>query len=71
VKLHQFYSFSISHSQDGFDVSGRNVWIHDSSVWNQDDCFCVKDASENVLIENVVASGLGTFIDTILQLFII
>ena len=20
---------------DGFDVSGRNVWIHDCTVWNQ------------------------------------
>ena len=27
---------------DGFDVSGRNVWIHDCSVWNQDDCIAVK-----------------------------
>ena len=27
---------------DGFDVSGRNVWIHDCSVWAQDDCIAVK-----------------------------
>ena len=27
---------------DGFDVTGRNVWIHDCSVWNQDDCIAVK-----------------------------
>ena len=27
---------------DGFDVSGRNVWIHDCSVWDQDDCIAVK-----------------------------
>lgn len=27
---------------DGFDVTGRNVWIHDCEVWNQDDCVCVK-----------------------------
>ena len=20
---------------DGFDVTGRNVWIHDCSIWNQ------------------------------------
>ena len=20
---------------DGFDVSGRNVWIHDCTIWNQ------------------------------------
>lgn len=27
---------------DGFDVSGNDVYIHDCSVWNQDDCFDVK-----------------------------
>ena len=27
---------------DGFDVTGRNVWIHDCVVWNQDDCIAVK-----------------------------
>ena len=27
---------------DGFDVSGRNVWIHDCNVWDQDDCIAVK-----------------------------
>ena len=27
---------------DGFDVTGRNVWIHDCTVWNQDDCIAVK-----------------------------
>ena len=21
---------------DGFDVSGKNVWIHDCTVWNQE-----------------------------------
>ena len=21
---------------DGFDVTGRNVWIHDVSIWNQE-----------------------------------
>ena len=26
---------------DGFDVSGRDIYIHDSSVWNQDDCFTI------------------------------
>ena len=36
---------------DGYDVTGRNVWIHDSSVWNQDDCIAVKDGSENMLFE--------------------
>ena len=46
-------------SQDGWDVSGRNIWIHHSRVWSQDDCFTVKGSSSNVLIEDVEASGLG------------
>ena len=55
---------------DGFDVAGRNIHIHDSEVWNQDDCFTIQPldgsrpggnakCTENVLIENVNASGLG------------
>ena len=53
---------------DGFDVAGRDIHIHDSTVWNQDDCFTIQplDArghnakcTENVLIERVNASGLG------------
>jgi polygalacturonase len=27
---------------DGFDVSGRNVHIHDVRIWNDDDCIAVK-----------------------------
>ena len=27
---------------DGFDVDGRNVWIHDCTVWDQDDSIAVK-----------------------------
>ena len=50
---------------DGFDVTGRNIWIHDCTVWNQDDCFDVKDGTENVLIENIEASGLGLTIGSI------
>lgn len=54
---------------DGFDVSGRNVWIHDSSVWNQDDCLAVKAhdgvPSENMLFERIEASGLGLTIGSI------
>eukprot|EP01126_Amoeba_proteus_P053927 TRINITY_DN6600_c0_g1_i1.p1 TRINITY_DN6600_c0_g1~~TRINITY_DN6600_c0_g1_i1.p1 ORF type:complete len:234 (-),score=45.02 TRINITY_DN6600_c0_g1_i1:51-752(-) len=46
-------------------VRGRNVWIHDSSVWNQDDCFCVKDDSQNMLFERLTASGLGLTIGSI------
>lgn len=50
---------------DGFDFNGRNVWIHDCNVWNQDDSFCVKDNSENVLIERVNSSGVGLTIGSI------
>ena len=51
---------------DGFDVSGcDDVYIHDSSVFNQDDCFDVKDGTSNVVIERVNASGLGLTIGSI------
>jgi len=51
---------------DGFDVSGNNVWIHDSSVWNQDDCIAVKgDRSTNMLFERIEASGLGLVIGSV------
>ena len=53
---------------DGFDVSGRDIYIHDTSVWNQDDCFTIvpldsrginAKCTENILVEDVDASGLG------------
>ncbi|GAB5363910.1 hypothetical protein AAMO2058_000923900 [Amorphochlora amoebiformis] len=50
---------------DGFDVAGKNVWIHDCNVWNQDDCVCVKGNSENMLFERINASGLGLVIGSI------
>jgi pectate lyase len=50
---------------DGFDVTGKNVWIHDCTVWNQDDSFCVKDGSENMLFERINASGVGLTIGSI------
>ena len=50
---------------DGFDVTGNNIWIHDSTVWNQDDSFCVKDGTSNVVIENINASGIGLTIGSI------
>jgi len=50
---------------DGFDVSGRNVWIHDCKVWNQDDCIAVKGDSENMLFERIEASGIGVTIGSI------
>merc|ERR1711934_660023 len=51
---------------DGFDMSGCDgVHIHHSAVWNQDDCFDVKDGTRNVLIEHVNASGVGLTIGSI------
>jgi len=50
---------------DGFDVTGKNVWIHDVEVWNQDDCIAVKDHSENMLFERITASGVGLTIGSI------
>lgn len=54
---------------DGFDVAGRNIHIHDCTVWNQDDTFAIKAdknmVTENVLIERVHASGVGLTIGSI------
>lgn len=64
---HSLYNLG-AFNTDGFDVAGKNVHIHDVSVWNQDDCICVKrmdgkginsQCSENMLFENITASGLG------------
>lgn len=61
---HTLYDMT-AFNTDGFDVEGRNIWIHDCRVWNQDDSFCVKDNTENVLIERVEASGIGLVIGSI------
>lgn len=61
---HDLYDLT-AFNTDGFDVEGKNIWIHDSTVWNQDDSFCVKDNTENVLIERVQASGIGLVIGSI------
>ncbi|CAJ1364548.1 unnamed protein product [Effrenium voratum] len=59
---------------DGFDVSGRDIYIHHCNVWNQDDCFTVQPrdgrginakCTENVRIEHVNASGLGLTIGAV------
>lgn len=59
---------------DGFDVAGRNVWIHDCNIWNDDDCIAVKEqtsasyrssCSENMLFERINASGVGLTIGSI------
>ena len=50
---------------DGYDVTGRNIHIHDVNVYNNDDCICIKDDTQNVLVENVVTSGLGLVVGSI------
>jgi hypothetical protein len=50
---------------DGFDVTGRNVYIHDCYIWNQDDCISVKDGSQDMLFERITCSGLGLVIGSI------
>ena len=50
---------------DGFDVTGRDVWIHDSTIWCQDDTIAVKDDSQNMLFERIEASGVGITIGSI------
>jgi hypothetical protein len=50
---------------DGYDVTGNNVWIHDCSVWCQDDTIAVKDGSTNMLFERIEASGVGVTIGSI------
>jgi len=50
---------------DGFDVSGKAVWVHDVEVWNQDDAIAVKDGSSDMLFERVTASGVGLTVGSI------
>lgn len=50
---------------DGFDITGKNVWIHDCKIWCQDDCIAAKDGSENMLFERIEASGLGMTVGSI------
>lgn len=61
---HNIYEMT-AFNTDGFDVRGRNIWIHHCRVWNQDDTFCVKDNTQDVLIEHVTASGVGLTIGSI------
>ena len=55
---HDVYNLGALNT-DGWDVSGTNVWVHHSKVWNQDDCFTVKGTSSNMIFEDIEASGLG------------
>ena len=64
---HSLYNLG-AFNTDGFDVAGKNIWVHNVEVWNQDDCLCVKQmtkagyrakCSENMLFENSTVSGIG------------
>ena len=61
---HDLYELT-AFNTDGYDVTGRNVWIHDSSVWTQDDAVCVKDGSRDMVFERIEASGFGLTIGSI------
>ncbi len=53
---------------DGFDISGRNVHVHDCNCYAQDDCFTVKDCgsgSQDMVFENNNASGMAMVIGSI------
>ncbi|XP_056642681.1 polygalacturonase-like [Diorhabda sublineata] len=44
------------HNTDGFDLSGTNLVIKNSTVLNQDDCVVV-NVGANILVSNMVCSG--------------
>ena len=64
---------------DGIDPSGKDIWIHDCSIQNDDDSIAVKPLSnviigsdnthltccENILIENTMLTGFGASIGSV------
>jgi len=38
---------------DGFDITGTNINIYDSTIFNGDDAFAVQSGSHNVLIQGM------------------
>ena len=63
---------------DGIDPKGRDIWIHDIEILNDDDSIAVKPCdrdtyvrgeptfcSENILIENAVMTGFGASIGSV------
>jgi rhamnogalacturonan hydrolase len=44
---------------DGIDVWSKNIWIHDVSVTNKDECVTVKSPSTNILVENIYCNWSG------------
>ncbi|CAF3465893.1 unnamed protein product [Rotaria sp. Silwood1] len=73
IHWHDLYELT-AFNTDGFDVSGKNIWIHDCNIWNDDDCIAVKQqdsssihssCSENMLFERINASGVGLTIGSV------
>ncbi|EDQ85455.1 uncharacterized protein MONBRDRAFT_34221 [Monosiga brevicollis MX1] len=71
--FHDLYDMT-AFNTDGFDVAGKNIYIHDVDIWNDDDCIAVKEqtgashqstCSENMLFERINASGVGLTIGSI------
>ena len=62
---------------DGVDPNGKDIWIHDSSIVNDDDSIAVKPMSqsgsqglplnctENILVENMRLTGFGASIGSV------
>lgn len=59
---------------DGIDIKGRDVWVHDCYIHNDDDSVAVKpchqncklsDCTEDILIENMVMTGFGASIGSV------
>ena len=64
---HDLYDLT-AFNTDGFDVTGRDVYISDCNIWNQDDCIAVKDdpvESRDMLFERINCSGLGLVVGSI------
>ena len=63
-----------AHIHAGIDPSGKDIWIHDCNILNDDDSIAVKPKSgsdpfnpctENLLIENLVLTGFGASIGSV------
>ena len=50
---HSLYDLT-AFNTDGFDISGKNIYIHDVNIWNQDDCIAVKSQDKSVTGQNVL-----------------
>ena len=44
---------------DGINIWGSNIWVHDVSVTNRDECVCTKSPASNFLVERVWCNQSG------------